>query len=194
MPAYAFNIGATAGFSAEFGGDDLFTVTKINPDTQETKDVTLRAGDGMNYFAGLRLYNVGQLETQINFSAKIDSATGSNGYYSFYRYPVEVLQFVEFPVGGGDGRISSFIKLGGGLAYHRSPTVMCEVENACTGDIKGTATKGYIGQVDWVVKPTDPGELKELRVGVRFTSVSYDFGNGFQFNGNSWGIVVGLGM
>lgn len=177
-PALALDLGGVLYLNTDFGGDTLI----------ETSEGDIKAGGLVHIAGGLSFseYGSDHLETQLTFGMKADSVSGSNGTASFYRWPVELLQFYK------QGRF----RLGGGLTYHMNPEVECDIDHPTAGchyTVPFDDVLGYVLQTDFVMDFPEGAALREITMGARYTAIDYEYA-GASVDGNSIGLSLGLGF
>lgn len=173
--ASAAQVGGILYLNLDSGGDTLAYTNKGN----------IKAGGIVHMAAGIAIHDYAnnQLETQLTIGMKADSVSASNGTVSFYRWPVELIQFYK----------NGLFRVGGGLTYHMNPKLECDIDYECNWAVKFDDALGYVGQVDFVV-PLD-GWVREVTIGARFTVIDYEVKDtGYKVDGNSIGLSLGVGF
>lgn len=177
-PVSAAEFGGVFYLNADFGGDTVYP-TNLG-------DVT--AGGIMHLAAGLAIneYAEDRWETQLTAGMKSDSVSARNGTVSFYRWPIEVLQFYK----------RKRLRVGAGLTYHVAGQVKCAIEGSCDTVWRFKDALGYVLQADLVVPKTNPNaKVREFTLGARYTVVNYfRKGDDAVFNGDAVGFSIGLGF
>lgn len=173
--AWAAKVGGVAYLNIDSGGDTIIWTSKGNI-----------KGAGLFHIAGgITIYDYAgdSLETQLTIGMKADSVSASNGTASFYRWPVELMQFYK----------SGSFRAGAGLTYHLNPEAECDLPPSCNDLIKFDNALGYVVQADYVVPAKQL--LRELTIGVRATFIDYKVDDGAYYDkidGNSIGLSLGM--
>lgn len=178
--ALALDVGGVLYFNTEAGGDTLI----------ETSEGDIKAGGIVHIAGGLSFSGYGgdHLETQLTFGMKADSVSGSNGTASFYRWPIELLQFYK----------QGHFRAGGGLTYHMNPEVECDIDHptgGCDYTVPFDDALGYVVQADFVLGLPEGSGIREFTLGARYTGIEYEEPrSGYTADGNSIGLSLGLGF
>ena len=150
-PACATDVKPMFKVGADFGGDELVTVTFTSGDTR-----TIHANDGLFLGGGVSILNDARdLEAEISLSFKFDTISASNGDVTWSRWPLDALLFYRLPS----------MRLGGGLTYHINPELK---GSGAVGNIfdKFDDALGIILQADYSIS-------ERHHIGVRYTSIEY---------------------
>jgi len=139
----------------------------------------LSAGGLVHLAAGLVYTPAGTpLVVEATLGYKVDDVTGSNGQLQFSRWPLELL---------ASYRIERH-RVGGGLAYHLSPTYTCDVGGLC--NFSSTADDALGAVVQYAYGNYDGGFVWD--VGARLTFITYRAPGG-DFGGTSFGAFCSFG-
>ncbi len=136
---------------ADFGGDDLVTLTFTNGETR-----TIRANDGVFLGGGVSiLSDQRDVEAEISLSYKVDTINASNGRVTWSRWPIDALLFYRLPS----------MRFGGGLTYHLNPEL---TGSGVVGNVfdKFDNALGFIVQADYNIS-------ERHHIGVRYTGIEY---------------------
>lgn len=175
--AAALEFGPVLQASLEFGGETLITTSE--------GDVT--SGGLVQLGLGLAIHgysDADNLETHLSIGMKADSVSGTNGTVSFYRWPVELIQYLK----------SDNFNFGLGLSYHLNPEEECDVDSQCDYVIKYDNALGYVIAANYVIN-RGSGSIRETTVGVRYTAIEYQYSDypwAPAVDGNSIGIALGV--
>ena len=106
------------GFFAHLGygfGGDKFASLELEYDDGDTRDESLKAGEGVIWGAGLLIPigADGNVEAQLGIGMKEEKITAENGKVSFRRFPLDAMVFFK------QGKF----RLGGGITYHLHPEI-----------------------------------------------------------------------
>jgi len=171
-PAREFHVIGRIGIDG--GGDTVDQVVMTDGSTQK-----LSAGGLFTIAAGLVYTPVATpLVVEATIGFKVDDVTASNGKLQFDRWPLELL---------ASYRIERH-RIGGGLAYHLSPTYSCKVDGQC--DFSSSADDALGAIVQYAYGDYTGGFVWDL--GLRFTLITYQAPGG-EFSGNSFGGFVSFG-
>lgn len=160
----------TASLGLDFGGEKMVTMQYENGNKND-----IRAGELAYLNTGVIIPNgTSDFETQFTIGWKFDSSNADNGDVSFYRYPIEIMQFYK------PGRL----RLGGGITYHLNPS------------LNGSGVASYIGaDFDNALGFVLQGDISfgQYYTGLKYTAIEYEVeGYEGKVNGDSGGIVLGL--
>lgn len=150
-PARATDIRPMFKVGADFGGDELVTVTFTNGESR-----TIRANDGVFLGGGVSILNDAKdVEAEISLSYKVDTINASNGTVTWSRWPIDALLFYRLPS----------MRLGGGLTYHLNPEL---TGSGVVGNVfdKFDNALGFILQADYSVS-------ERHHIGLRYTGIEY---------------------
>lgn len=160
----------TASFGFDFGGDKMVTLEYDDGDESD-----IRAGELAYINIGMIVPNgKSDFETQVTIGWKFDSSNADNGDVSFYRFPIEVLQFYK----------QEKFRIGGGITYHLAPSLDGSgVVSYIEADFENAL--GFVLEGDILFEP--------LYAGLKITNIEYEVkGYDEKVNGNSFGIVLGV--
>lgn len=150
-PARATDVEPMLKVGADFGGDELVTVTFTNGDTR-----TIHANDGLFLGGGVSILNDERdVEAEISLSFKFDTINASNGEVTWSRWPLDALLFYRLPS----------MRVGGGLTYHINPELK---GSGVVGNVfdKYDNALGFIVQADYSIS-------ERHHIGVRYTGIEY---------------------
>lgn len=175
-PAAASDLHLVARMAIEGGGARLAKVTMTDGSTQ-----SLSAGGLFGIGAGLVYMPTG---TPVAFEAtlgyKVDDVTASNGQLKFARWPIEFLA----------SYVAERHRIGGGLAYHTSPTYTCDIGGFCSDKVTFDNSVGAVVQYGY----GDYGGRFVWDVGARITFITYRGSGLNSVSGNSVGGFVSFGF
>jgi hypothetical protein len=150
-PARATDVKPMFKVGADFGGDELVTVTFTNGESR-----TIHANDGVFLGGGVSILNDSKdVEAEISLSYKVDTINASNGTVTWSRWPIDALLFYRLPS----------MRLGGGLTYHLNPEL---TGSGVVGNVfdKFDNALGFILQADYSIS-------ERRHIGLRYTGIEY---------------------
>lgn len=175
---------STSVSAAEIGGVLYMNLDHGGETLVSTSEGNIKSGGLVHLAGGLAIhgYGNGSFETQLTAGMKADSVSASNGTVSFYRWPIELMQFYKH----------GMFRVGAGLTYHVNPELDCDVDYECNWTVEFDNALGYVGQADFVLPMSSPW-VRELTLGARFTFIEYEektFGE--KIDGDSIGVSLGI--
>lgn len=175
LPAAARDVHFIGRLALEGGGEDL---VEVEYSDGSSKTVT---GGGLVTFSGGLVYTPETLPIAVEalIGYKVDSVTGSNGDIKFTRLPLDLI---------ASYRIGNF-RVGGGVTYHLSPELTCNVDGMCDGSVSLDPALG--GLVQFAYGRYDGGFVWDL--GLRGTIINYKAPGG-SFDGSCFGGFLSFGF
>lgn len=175
------------GLNGAYGGDTLISVIRSN-DTKED----FHAGSGLGLYAGtvFRLENI-DLRSTIGFLHS--GGSYENGGVSFIRYPIDISSHYFFGKFSGADEVLEH-GIGGGVAYHLSPTLSVDLKGSAKGDARFENGMGYF--VEYLFgSQSKGGVLAGGHIGLRYTFMTYRFNYKTEhedYNANNLSINLGI--
>lgn len=158
----------------EAGGDKLGQANFENGDSE-----AIKAGGEAHIELGLRrgLFGPGW-ESDLSVGYKVDTATARNGDITFSRITVNAMQYYL---------ATDAIRAGAGLTYHLNPTFEIDVDDDVGGLVSGETDAddalGFMAAIEYVANV-------RVEIGLRATLIDYEFDNGEDADGNSFGAYL----
>jgi len=156
--AEAVQVQGLLGMGIEFGGEKLLTLQYSDGSTS-----SLQSGRGLMLTAGaiLQAFEQGDHSLEVQGSVGLKYGTvkeASNQSVSFTRFPLELLGFYHYA--------PARLRLGGGMAYHLSPSISADGELS-NAEVDMNNALGAIIQADYALSA-------QLLLGVRYTLMKYE--------------------
>ncbi|MEY4563998.1 MAG: hypothetical protein RLZZ618_3275 [Pseudomonadota bacterium] len=160
------------GFGLTAGGDTLAAVNFSNGDT-----VNISAGGMVDFRGGVdfQITNT-PLSVQLSLGYHFDSANGSNGSYTFRRFPMEALGYVS---------VSNNVRLGAGLRKSLDARITSSGVLA-DDDVPFDSTVGGILEAEYF-------PIKQLGLKLRYVNEHFKgtgINSGLKFDGSHGGIYA----
>jgi hypothetical protein len=156
------------GLALTGGGDELAQVQLVYDDG-DTSTESIEAGGFVYVYGGMQ-FDTPVFPMRFTLGYFTDSIDASNGSVSFSRIPLELMGL----------HTSGQHTMGMGLTYHLSPEL--DMSDAGLGSYDADDALGLILMYEYTFE-------NNLAVGVRYTSISYDFAN-VDVDGNNLGILL----
>lgn len=156
----------------EFGGDEIATIMSTDGNSN-----TLTAGGLAAWSGGLFYHPDAPWTLEATLGYKSQKLSYDNGSIQFTRYPVDVI--ASWRAGG--------FRLGLGATAHLSPTINCNIDGLCRGEVSLDTAYGGIVQSAYSFQR---GSVA-FDLGVRLTTIKYSSSEVSKLDGSCVGVFVG---
>ena len=157
------------GFAVSSGGDELGKVHLVN-NSGDTSTESIEAGGLWYIYGGVQIATPA-FPLRLTLGYFEDGVNAKNGSVSFSRIPVELLGVFS----NGTHTVAL------GPTYHLSPKL--DMDDAGYGSYEADDALGMVLMYEYTVSD-------RYALGVRYTSISYDFGGSENANGDNLGVMI----